>query len=66
MNDFTPKQQKVFDTVKAKLEKEVWYRWVCCYNFPTDQEIDKDFDCAVARLISETKWWDGWLPSFLR
>jgi hypothetical protein len=66
MSNFTPKQQRVFDTAKARLEKESWYNGVCCDNFPTDQEIDEDFEGAVVSVVMETERWDaeGFIPFF--
>lgn len=60
MSDLTPKQRKVFEAAKARLEKESWFRGVCCDRFPSDQEIDKDFNEAVTHVIMETEWWDAW------
>jgi len=60
MDEFTSKQRRVFEAAKTRLKEKSWYNGVCCDNFPTDKEIDKDFEGAVKSVIMETEWWDAW------
>lgn len=55
----TERQQKVIAVVKDKLKKYEWFQGVCLNDFPTDAEIDEDFEEAVERVIEETLYWDS-------
>jgi len=59
----TPKQQAVANRVKEILQNKPWFRGVCVDDFPTDREIDEDFDGCVAQVEFVTAMWDA--PDFM-
>ena len=54
----TKKQLVVFHAAKKQLEKEKWFKGVCIDDFPSDFEIDTDFDGAMQTVILTTEYWD--------
>ena len=53
-------QSKVIDQANAICSKESWYSGgVCTDHFPSDEEIERDFEQAVERVVCETAYWDG-------
>ena len=59
----TEKQKAVADRVKEILKSRSWFKGVCVDDFPTDREIDEDFDGCVAQVEFVTAMWDQ--PDFL-
>lgn len=59
MQDFTPLQRRVFNAAKAKLEKKPWFTGVCTDDFPTDVDIQKDFEGSVTQVMMLTAYWDA-------
>lgn len=54
----TSKQNAVADKVRSILKDETWFRGIALDNFPSDDEIDADFDGCVSQVICETAYWD--------
>lgn len=53
-------QQEVFNKAKKVLKVGNWYNGVCLYDFPTDEEIEKEgIDNAVSIVYSQTAYWDA-------
>lgn len=55
-------QQRVFDAADGKFSSKPWYKGVCLDNFPSDEEIQEDFEGAVTSVYFETAMWDN--PDF--
>lgn len=58
----TPKQTEVANRVKEILSAEPWFKGVCIDDFPSDREIDEDFDGCVAQVMFVTEMWDAPWP----
>jgi len=52
------KQNAVADKVRSILKGKTWFRGIAIDNFPSDDEIDADFDGCVSQVICETAYWD--------
>ena len=56
----TELQKKVLSKANEICSKESWYSGgYCLDNFPTDEEIEKNFDEAVESVVCLTVYWDG-------
>ena len=58
----TPKQQAVANSAKKRLQDKPWFKGVCIDDFPSDQEIDDDFEGCVSQVELQTAMWDA--PDF--
>lgn len=60
--ELSPLQEQVVAAVKAWGSTRPWFQGVCLNEFPTDAEIQEDFDGAVQQVCMTTAYWDA--PDF--
>lgn len=53
------KQEAVRKKVEAELSQYYWFNKVCLDDFPTDEEIDENFQEAVDTVGIQTAYWDA-------
>lgn len=59
---FGPNQDKVFNEALKRLEKEPWFKGVCCDDFPSEVACEEDFEGCVSSITFNTAMWDD--PDF--
>ena len=60
--DMSDAQRRVFEEVRMRLSDQPWFMGIRTDDFPTDEDIAKDFDSAVRAVMMETASWDD--PDF--
>ena len=56
--ELTELQEKVFQEAKKRLQDKEWFQGVCMDCFPSDKEIQENFEDAVQAVVCETSYWD--------
>jgi len=54
----TKLQEEAVEAAALRLKNKKWFRGVCLDNLPDDEEIERDFNAAVDKIIMETQMWE--------